>query len=115
MTHDGSMASETVAFSPDGKLVVSGAGTTAHVWETTTGKEIANMKPDTGVSSVTFNPDGKFVVSSDRNITNGKYIIRVWETGTGKEITQMMHDDLVGPIAFSPDGKYVVSGSWDKT
>ena len=62
MTHDDPVYS--VAFSPDGKYVVSGSDdNTARVWEASTGKEIARMTHDDYVYSVAFSPDGKYVVS----------------------------------------------------
>ncbi|MCX6065371.1 MAG: hypothetical protein NT121_06410, partial [Chloroflexi bacterium] len=107
MTHKSSVSS--VAFSPDGKYVVSGSwDKTARVWETGTGKEIARITLDGGVSSVAFSPDSKYVVSgSDDNTA------RVWEVATGKEISRMTHNSGVTSVTFSPDGKYVISGSWD--
>jgi WD40 repeat protein len=121
MTHDGTVWS--VAFSPDGKFVVSGSEDgTARVWEAATGKETARMTYDRSVYSVAFSPDGKYVVSGgcnqrdsndNNNCTQGS--ARVWEAATGKETARMTHDGFVYSAAFSPDGKYVVSGSWDKT
>jgi energy-coupling factor transporter ATP-binding protein EcfA2 len=109
MTHESLV--NAVAFSPDGKYVVSGSGDkTARVWESTTGREVARMTHESLVNTVAFSPDSKYVVSG-----SGDNTARVWEATTGREVARMNHDDFVYAVAFSPDGRYVVSGSWDKT
>ena len=119
MIHDG-WVDAAVAFSPDGKYVVSGSDdNTARVWDALTGKEIARMTHGYGVNAVAFSPDGKYVVSGgcDKlgNNSCSQGTARVWEAFTGKEIVRMTHDNDVRDLAFSPDGKYVISGSYDKT
>jgi WD40 repeat protein len=101
----------TVAFSPDGKYVVSGsADSTARVWEAMTGKEIARMTHEGNVTSVAFSRNGKYVVSGSADST-----ARVWEAMTGNEIARITHEGPVTSVAFSPDDKFVGSGSADGT
>ncbi len=106
VTHDGVVIS--VAFSPDGKYVVSGGGDgTARVWEAATGTEISRRTHEGVVMSVTFSPDGKYAASGgfDGNIY-------VWNFITGAQIFRAQYSPFtpVNVIAFSPDGKYLASG-----
>jgi hypothetical protein len=103
----------SVAFSPDGKTIVSGSrDKTIRLWDTT-GKPIAQPLKghQDSVISVAFSPDGKTIVSGSSDKT-----IRLWDT-TGKPISQPLkgHEDWVISVAFSPDGKTIVSGSRDNT
>jgi WD40 repeat protein len=62
----------SVAFSPDGKLAISGSSdTTAIIWDVSTGTEINRLTGDTdAVLSVAFSPDGKTVLtgSADKSV-----------------------------------------------
>jgi WD40 repeat protein/transcriptional regulator with XRE-family HTH domain len=117
---------QSIAFSPDGKFVVSVSyDRTIRVWEATTGKEVARMTYDHGIASVAFSPDGKYVVATsyqsvrrkDVTSTTTRRIILFWEAMTGKEVASMTYDhgSLNLMLILSPDGKYVVSGGDDKT
>jgi hypothetical protein len=103
----------SVAFSPDGKTIVSGsADQTIRLWDLA-GNPIGQpfQGHSASVWSVAFSPDGKTIVSGSADQT-----IRLWDLA-GNPIGQPFqgHSDSVSSVAFSPDGKTIVSGSHDHT
>lgn len=103
----------SVAFSPDGKQVLTGTdGTIVRLWDATTGKELRRFDVrSAGGTSVAFSPDGKYVVAGGSDSTG-----RLWEAATGKEVRRFEgHSKQVTSVAFLSDGKYVVTGSEDNT
>ena len=64
-------AVNSVAFSPDGKYVLTGSMETAQVWETTSGQPVGKALDHRGaVVSVAFSPDGKYVLTGSRDNTS---------------------------------------------
>ncbi len=113
LLHEFSSTVTSVAFSPDGKRMVSGSLNDMQIWDATTGKAIGNRFGYTDrVNSLAFSPDGKHIVSGSDDMT-----VRVWDATTGQPIGKPLtgHTDRVNSVAFSPDGKRIVSGSEDKT
>lgn len=103
----------SIDFSPDGKVIVSGnKGGTVQLWDTTIGNHLKTLKEHLwDVNSVCFSPDGKMIVSGSAYGT-----VRLWNAITGKHLKKFRgHTESINSVCFSPDGKIIVSGSKDGT
>jgi WD40 repeat protein len=103
----------SVAFSPDGQMIVSGSDDmTLRLWDIQ-GNSIS--QPFEGhqdsVNSVAFSPNGQMIVSGSDDMT-----LRLWDI-QGNSIGQPFqgHQGSVNSVAFSPDGQIIASGSDDMT
>ena len=94
----------SVAFSPDGTTLASGAGREIKLWDVATGRNIATLWHTNGVSSVSFSPDGTTLASG-----SGRGI-KLWDVATGRNIATLRHTNVVSSVSFSPDGTTLASG-----
>jgi WD40 repeat protein len=102
-----------VAFSPDGKLLATGAHPAAvRLWDPVTGKEVCRLpEEDQTIHSLAFSPDGKMLAAG------GEWgLIRLFDVASRKELRMIdAHRGGVWSVAFSPDGKLLASGGRDDT
>ena len=97
------------AFSPDGRLIVSGSNNgILTVWDIFGSRVVTSLHGHSqGVGSCAISHDGRHIVSGSDDGT-----IKVWDVRTGTELSSLLaHQGPVHACAFSSDGRFVISAS----
>jgi WD40 repeat protein/predicted Ser/Thr protein kinase len=100
MSGHGAFVTDT-AFSPDGRLMVSGETDKAiKLWDMAQRKELGTLgSPKASTKALDFSPDGKTIASGTTDQT-----LRLWNVVTQREVARFDLPANIISLTFSPDG-----------
>src|SRR5690242_3358914 len=113
---------EAVAFSPDGKKVLTATAQQiapemltpgpVQLWDIASGRKLLEFKPDERIDNAQFLPDGKRILMT---CDGQKYPVQIWDAKTGQRLLALRERPVsiyAAQIAsFSPDGRLLATES----
>ena len=109
-----------VAFSPDGRRIVTFQGPSpissgpsyAGIWDVETSHRLFVLRGHGGaVSSAVYSPDGRRILTASGDAT-----ARIWDAADGRELARLEgHEDSIDSARFSPDAKVIFTYGRDRS
>src|SRR5262249_25407500 len=111
-----------VALSPDGKRLLTVAGTQGDdsnqvcTWTAANGRLEQSKDLQTRINAAIFSPDGRLILIAlgDKDKRESQGEAQIWESESGRLLVRAIHNGAVNHAAFSPDGGQFITGSADR-
>jgi WD40 repeat protein/tRNA A-37 threonylcarbamoyl transferase component Bud32 len=100
------MDKPVLAFSADGRQVLSAATKRVYAWDVASGKQVHAFGLNTPFIKAAFSPDGKRLAASG---LDGR--VTLWDVATGQQLLALPgFRNLIMALTFSPDGTRLAGG-----
>ena len=99
-----------VAYSHDGKTVLTASGNGARLWDAQTGKLLGEpLRHENSFRALALSPDGQTM------LTGSDDAAQLWDAKSGKPLGEAIRHENHGVdvVTFSPDGQMVYTAGWD--